>query len=106
MAPTISAYRISVQMRVAAGFTETGSFLIGTDKSAATALFDQLEGRKHENPSSLLRLCLITRENEQDYILQLLDCTLDEMAENIRTITKETFRLLNLEPNTNTDILL
>lgn len=90
-------YRIVISMRVAEGFIETGDLFIGSDKDAALKLFSELEGSSEVSPSSLLRLDLVEQAEGIDTLWDSLECSLSEMTDNIRTITKETFRLLNLE---------
>jgi hypothetical protein len=90
-------FKIVINMRVAAGFIETGKFYIGSDKDAAMKLFSELEGSREVSASSLLRIDLIENLEGIDILWDSLECTLGEMADNIKMITKETFRLLNLE---------
>jgi len=97
MKRVIDHYRIVVNMRVAEGYMETGIFFIGNDKDAALKIFYELEGNREVSSSSILRLDLIEQTEGVDTIWDSLECSIGEMADNIRTITKETFRLLNLD---------
>ncbi len=93
----IDQFRIVINMRVAEGFIETGNFFIGSDKDIAIKLFSELEGSREVSTTSLLRLDLIKRAEGIDTLWHSIECSLSEMGENIKLITKETFRLLNLE---------
>jgi hypothetical protein len=98
MAPT--KYQFVINMRTQEGYVESGRFFVGNNIANTIAIFEQLQGSKNNNHQiPLLRLDLIKSGNGNglDTILEVLDCTLDELSENVKTITKETFRLLNLE---------
>jgi hypothetical protein len=97
MTKIIDQYRIVINMRVAVGFKETGKFYIGNDKDEAINLFSELEGSREVSHSSLLRIDLIEHLEGIDILWDSLECSLGEMTDNIKIITKETFRLLNLE---------
>ncbi|MEO6832169.1 MAG: hypothetical protein ABI378_07240 [Chitinophagaceae bacterium] len=93
----IDQFRIVINMRVADGFMETGNLFIGSDKDAAIKLFSELEGKSDVSTSSLLRLDLKEHAEGMDVLWHSLECSLSEMGDNMKMITKETFRLLNLE---------
>jgi hypothetical protein len=91
-------YLLIINMYVGNGYVETGRFYIGNDQQEANELFTQLTGEKIITHKVLLRLDLIS-QNQQglDTVLGNLGCTLGEMSENVKIILKETFRMLNLE---------
>lgn len=97
MIKIMDQYRIVINMRVADGFIETGNFYIGSDKDAAITLFSELEGSSDISTASLLRIDLIEHLEGIDTLWDSRECSLGEMADNIKAITKETFRLLNME---------
>lgn len=90
-------YKIIINMRLANGYAETGQFFIGRDADAAFEIFDQLQGTPYHSPTAMLRLDLVTLGEGLGTVLKTLDCTLAEMAENIKIIICQNFRLLNLE---------
>jgi hypothetical protein len=93
-----SIYRIIVNMRVSGGYIETAHFFITDTKGDALKIFDQLQGRHASSTAPLLRIDLVARDsNGPDTIFNSLDCTLQELTENTKIITKETFKLLNLD---------
>jgi hypothetical protein len=93
-----SVYSIIVNMRVHHGYVETAHFFIMGTKSDSLEIFDQLYGQYNSDITPLLRMDLVARDsNGIDTVLNSLDCTLQELTENIKIITKETFKLLNLE---------
>lgn len=84
-------------MRVAEGYVETGRFYIGPDKDAAYEVFEQLKGTTSFEGTGMLRLDLVERDEKLNTVLRMLECTLCEITENVKVITRETFRLVNLE---------
>jgi hypothetical protein len=91
-------YSIIVNIRVPGGYAETAQFFIANAKSDATEMFNLLHGQHTTGTTPLLRMDLVARDsNGMDTIFDSLDCTLQELTENTKIITKETFKLLNLE---------
>lgn len=90
-------YQIAINMRVPGGYTEIGRFFTGPDKETVYSIFGQLQGTRLLVGSAILRIDVIEQDENLATILETLDCTLAEMAENVKIILKETFRLLNLK---------
>jgi hypothetical protein len=79
------------------GYECFGKFFIGNNRKSAGAIFDQLKGRKNVDEKSLLQLDLMESVNGLPTNMQMLSCSLEDLAENCKIITKERFRLLNME---------
>ena len=94
---TQDLFQITVNMRVAEGYVETGRFYIGPDKETAYEVFEQLKGTSSCGGASMLRLDLVEQNNELNTVCKMLECTLCDIAENVKVIVRETFRLVNLE---------
>ncbi|MGF6848125.1 hypothetical protein QFZ51_003360 [Chitinophaga sp. W3I9] len=92
----VKGYCIIVDMRVQAGYTEYCRFYIGEDRSRARALFDSLHG-SIVIESILLRMSLVNLDDTPHEVLVVRYCTLTELTENCRLITKEVFRYFNIE---------
>jgi hypothetical protein len=90
-------YRITLHARTASGFDTFGEFFIGNDRQAAKELFNTLKGSPDnmENGLLLIELREINRNLPLD--IQMIHCTLDQLAENCRLITKNQFKTLNLK---------
>lgn len=73
-----------------------GRFEIGNDRKAAYQLFARLKGDKEVNERNMLCMELMETENELPVNINMLSCTLDQLTENCRIITKEVFNLRNL----------
>lgn len=72
-------------------------FEIGNDREAAYGLFNQLKGDKEVNDQNMLCMELMETVNELPVNINVLSCTLDELTENFRLITKESFKQHNLK---------
>jgi hypothetical protein len=88
---------IELTIRTADGFENYGKFFIGTDRRFAYNIFKKLKGNTEVSDKSFLHLQFIEVQNGLPVNIQLLSCSLEELAENCRIITKETFKFLNLE---------
>ena len=73
-----------------------GRFEIGNDRMAAYQLFARLKGDKEVNERNMLCMELMETENELPVNINMLSCTLDQLTENCRIITKEVFNHRNL----------
>jgi hypothetical protein len=90
-------YRIALHARTSSGLETFGEFFIGTDRQAAKELFNTLKGSSEGINDSLLlmELCEINRNLPLD--IRMIHCTLDEVADNCRLITKGQFKARNLK---------
>lgn len=73
-----------------------GRFEIGNDRHAAAELFAKLKGDKEVNEQNMLCIELMETVNELPININILSCTLDQLTENCRIITKEVFTQYNL----------
>jgi hypothetical protein len=90
-------FEISLNMKTCKGIKCYGCFDIGNDPKFALELFDTLEGNKAVSSESVMTIGLVKRENRIPYPLALRHCTLDQLGENVKLITKELFKQVNLE---------
>jgi hypothetical protein len=90
-------YRITLHARTASGFDTFGEFFIGNDRQAAKELFNTLKGSPDEIEGGLLLMELVEINRNLPLDLQMVHCTLDEIAYNCRLITKSQFKTLNLK---------
>jgi hypothetical protein len=92
---------ISLNMKTCKGIECYGCFDIGQDLKFAVTLFDALEGDKEVSPESVMTIELAKRKNGIPYPIALKHCTLDQLGENVKRITKELFKRINLEGSFN-----
>lgn len=92
-----TAYYITLNIKTGSGYESFGKFCIGTDKTYAENIFKQLKGSSEVNDGNMLHMDLVTLRNELPVNVHMISCNLEQLTENCRIITKETFKLHNLE---------
>ena len=90
-------FNIVLNLRTSNGFESFGKFFVGNKKDFAEGIFVQLKGRKNVDEKTILQLDLVETINGLPVNMKVISCSLDELAENCKIITKGTFKLLNME---------
>lgn len=90
-------YRITLHARTAYGFDTFGEFFIGNDRQAAKELFSTLKGSPDNMEDGLLLIELREINRNLPLDIQMIHCTLDQLADNCRLIAKNQFKTLNLK---------
>ena len=91
-------FYILVTLRTVAGLDTFGRFFIGNNRDRAYALFKELKGIDDVSEKDILYLDFMETVSGLPFNLMMKTCTLDQLAENCKHITKELFKLNNLEP--------
>jgi hypothetical protein len=89
-------FYIICHLTTPAGPEPYGRFEIGNDRVAAYQLFSRLKGDKEVKERNMLCMELMETANELPVNINMLSCTLDQLTENCRVITKEVFNQRNL----------
>jgi len=84
-------------MKTCKGIESYGCFSLGTDSKFAVDLFNGLDGAGQISAGSVMTIDLIKREKSIPYPLALKHCSLDQLGENVKRISKELFKRVNLE---------
>ncbi len=92
-----SAFYIQLNMKTPAGFESFGKFFASTNRKFAHALFSMLKGGENVSEDSILCLELMETSDGLPVNMVAISCTLEELAQNCRTITRETFKFMNLD---------
>jgi len=92
-----TVFYIILNIKTVDGFERYGQFFIGNDEDFAYALFKKLQGIEDPDEHCALHLDFMETRHGLPLNLKVIGCTLQQLAENCKIITKETFRLLNLE---------
>jgi hypothetical protein len=90
-------YYILLSMKTLAGPESFAHFFIGNNRVAAYALFRKLKGTPDVSERNVLYLDFMETRDDLPVNLKLITCTLEELAENCKLITKEIFKINNLE---------
>jgi hypothetical protein len=92
-----SGFEISLNMKTLRGVETYGCFSVGTDEKFAADLYDSLEGNEEVLPDSVITIDLVKRENGLLFPLRLRHCSYDQLANNVKIITKELFKRMILK---------
>jgi len=91
-------YHIELHVKTGNDFQCYGKFFLGKNRKLANNIFHQLKGIRKVTDKTILHLDLVEAKNELTTNIQMISCSLDELAENCKIITKEIFKFSNLEP--------
>jgi hypothetical protein len=89
-------FYIGFNIKTSKGFQTFGKFFLGSNRRFAESLFNKLKGTKKISRETILNLEFIETKNQLPQNVQMISCTLDELAENCKTITRETFKFYNM----------
>jgi hypothetical protein len=92
-----STFYVDLNMKTADNFENYGRFFIGNDPDFAYTLFSGLKGSKVITEEDILHIGLVELQEGLPVNISVINCTLEELTENCRIISKEMFKLLNLE---------
>jgi hypothetical protein len=90
-------FYILMCLKTTKGFVNYGQHFLGNDRKTADELFRQLKGNRQIDETSPLHIDLMETVNELPVKINSLCCTLEELGFNCKLITREIFRLRNLE---------
>jgi len=93
----INSFYIVLNMRTPSGFETYGRFEVGSDRLFAEELFAQLHGTASVNDTDILHVDLMELKDGLPVNIQVISCTVNEIAVNCKLITKELFKRINLD---------
>ena len=93
----VTDYHLVLNIKTTDGLETYGKFFLGSDGDAAQNIFSKLYGSKKVNNKSILTLELVETNRNLPLNIQVISCTLEELTKNIKIVTKEVFKLLNLK---------
>jgi hypothetical protein len=93
-------FYILLNVKTSRGPESFGRFFIGNNRERAYGVFKQMKGTEVDEKNVL---CLDFMETVEGLPvnLKMITCTLDQLGENCRIVTKEVFKLFNLEETKN-----
>ena len=94
MQPTFS---IDVSCTTSQGIESFATFFIGSQRQQASAIFGQLKGNAETKEKDMLFMTFIESNDGLPANLEIISCTLDQLAENCRIISREVFKLKNID---------
>jgi hypothetical protein len=90
-----TTFYIILNTKTANGVESIGKFFVGNDGRTANNIFRALKGTEIDD-QTILSLELMETVNGLPVNIKMMSCTLEELAENCRIITKEVFKLFNM----------
>lgn len=90
-------YEISLNMKTLKGMETYGCFSLGMDEGFARSVFGLMKGEDLVSSGSVITVDLIKREAGVPFPLGLRHCSYEQLAYNVKVITKELFKQLILE---------
>jgi hypothetical protein len=92
-------FHIELNIKTGEDFTRYGKFTLGNSRKFASSLFQKMKGNKKVDDRAILQLEFVETRNNLPVNIQVISCSLEQLAENCKTITKEIFKFANLEKN-------
>ncbi|HEX3934389.1 MAG TPA: hypothetical protein VHW43_06895 [Puia sp.] len=89
-------FYLELNVKTTTGFERYGCFDLGEDRGLALTLFSRLEGQPPEGDAGVLHLDLVEKYRGLPVNIRVVSCTMDQLCRNVKIITRETFRRLNL----------
>ncbi|HEY4198286.1 MAG TPA: hypothetical protein VGM63_22250 [Mucilaginibacter sp.] len=90
-------FYIVLNLKTVNGFERYSRFYVGNDRDFAYNLFAKMQGSENIREEDILHLDLMETVNGLPFNLKVLNCTLAELGENCKIITKEIFKHTNLD---------
>lgn len=90
-------FYITITLKTHKGLESFAKFFIGNNRHRASEIFKQLKGSHNVNEKNILYFDFLETEKGLPVSLDFITCTLNQLAENCRIITKELFILENFE---------
>lgn len=91
-----TTFYILLSIKTINGLESYGRFNIGNDRAAAYHIFRKLKGTSNIDDKNILYLELMETVDNLPLNIQMLSCSLDNLTENCRIITKEIFNRWNI----------
>jgi hypothetical protein len=89
-------FYIVLNLNTGKGPESFGQFFIGNNRQRACDIYRQLKGTEIDG-KNVMYLDFMETVEGLPVNLKMITCTLDQLAENCRIITKEVFKIFNLE---------
>ena len=89
-------FQISLHIKTPAGIETYGNFDIGSDREQAMAIVEQFKGTDELSEHSILYMDFSEVKNGIPLPVRIMHCTLDDIAYNVRIITRDLFKNFSL----------
>ncbi len=89
-------YYVVLRIKAQTNFDCFGRFLFGHDKALADRVFELMMGSNDVDESMPIQLDFIEMVNGVPVTLHIIACTLEQLSFNVKMMTLEAFKHLNL----------
>jgi len=90
-------FYLLLSLKTHKGFETYAQYFLGNDGEEALVIFQQLKGSQEIHDPALLHIDLMEVADELPVSIKTICCTLQQLSDNCKLITKEIFRLKNLD---------
>ena len=90
-------FYITITLKTHKGLESFAKFYVGNNRQLAINIFRQLKGSQNVSEKNILYFDFLETEKGLPVNLDFITCTLNQLAENCRIITRELFISENLE---------
>src|SRR5262245_19051788 len=90
-------FHIELNIKTTDDFTCYGKFTLRNNKKFASSVFQKMKGNIKVDDKTILQIEFVETRNNLPVNIQVISCSLEQLAENCKTITKEIFKFSNLE---------
>ena len=88
-----SIFYIELTLKTPGGFESVGKFFLGNHREKAYAIFQELSGSSDVNEKDVMYISFMETKNGLPINVDMITCTLNELGENCKVITKELFKM-------------
>jgi hypothetical protein len=92
-----TTFFIEFNMKTASGFERFAYFDLGRDREFALRLFSTLDGQIPIGDDGVLHLDLVKKRQGLPVNMHVRSCSMAELCNNAKIITRELFKRINLE---------
>lgn len=92
-----AGFYIKVNIRKGRNYECFAQFFLGGNKKFANTVFEKLKGSKKVEESNMLLMDLVETVDGLPVNMEMISCTLEELAENSKIITREVFKFYNMK---------
>ena len=89
-------YYIELTLKTSDGMESIARFFVGDNRRRAYSIFKKLQGVTDIDEKNLIYIDFMEIKEGLPLSVDIITCTLDQLGENCKTITKELFKLKTL----------
>lgn len=91
-----TTFYIELNMKTTTGFERFGCVDLGDNRDFAESLFSGLEGKPANGDEGVLHMDLVEKYRGLPVNMLVISCTMEELCRNVKTLTRELFKRINL----------